>query len=420
MAHRINLAKNSFEDKLKILHEVGNELSLTSSVYELCRRAVELGRNRLGFDRLSTWFVDQDAKSITGSFGVDEKGRLREEAGERVPIDSDPIVREIRADKAHSILRTGVPLRDNSGKVVGEGSHIVAAIWNGKEVIGYVSTDNLLKHARLTEGDRELVERFASTFGHLYSLKRTEEALQAAYNRLKEIQDQLIQAAKMEVVGGLASGVAHEVKNPLAVILQGIEYLSKKVGPKDEKSHAALLRMRIAVTKADAIIKGLLDFSSAAEVDLAPQDLNIVIEESLFLITYELNRYHIEIIKDLKKGIPKVRIDRNRIEQVLLNIFLNAVNHMPKGGRLTIKTYSAAAGKNKKEVFAEIEDTGPGIPPNIMKKVFDPFFTTRRGIGGTGLGLTIAKNIVEMHKGTITIENRKGGRGTRVTLMFGA
>ncbi len=410
------MAEEHFEKKLRVLHEISNELSLTPSVHDLCCRAVELGRSRLGFDRMSTWFVDKDPKYIVGSFGVDEKGRIREETEERVAIGGDPVMKQISAEKAHSILCPDVPLRDNSGKAVGQGSHIIAAIWNGKEIVGYLSTDNLLKHVPLTEHDRDFVELFASTFGHLYSLKRTEEELRAAYDRLKEVQDQLVQAAKMEVVGGLASGVAHEVKNPLAIILQGIDYLAKKVKAKDENSHAALMRMRIAVKKANAIIKGLLDFSFTTKLDFTSQDLNEVIEAALLLVSYEIGKYHIEVVKEFKKDIPEVKIDKNKAEQVFINIFLNAINHMPKGGQLTIRTYTTVT--DKKMVCADIEDTGPGIPANILDKVFDPFFTTRRGLGGTGLGLTITKSIIEMHKGKITVENKKDGHGVKVSLMF--
>ena len=408
-----------FEDSLKVLHDIGNELLLASSVNDLCRRAVELGRRELGFDRISTWFVDKDPKYMVGSFGVDEKGRIRNEVGERVAIDSDPVMKQIRGDKARSVLCHDVSLRDNSGKIIGRGSHIVTAIWNGREIVGYLSTDNLLKRASFTEHDRELVELFASTFGHLYSLKLTEEKLKHAYDRIKDVHDQLVQAAKMEVVGGLASGVAHEVKNPLAVILQGVDYLSKKVKDKDESSHATLLRMRIAVRKANMIIKGLLDFSATTKLDIAPHGLNKVIEDALLLISHELTKCHINITRDLRKDIPDVKIDKNKIEQVLINIFLNATNFMPKGGDLTIRTYSSLVSK-KKLVFVEIEDTGPGIPSAILGKVFDPFFTTRRGVGGTGLGLTIVKNLMDMHKSKVTIENRKNGHGVTATLIFKA
>ena len=402
-----------------MLHKVGNELSLASSAHDLCRRAVLLGRSCLGFDRLSTWFVDSDPKFIIGSFGVDEKGRLREETLERVATDSDPVVKQIRADKVHSVLRKDVSLRDHSGKVVGQGSHIVAAIWNGKEVVGYLSVDNFLRQEQLTEHDREIVELFASTFGHLYSLKKTEEALHLAYDRLKDVQDQLIQAAKMEVVGSLATGVAHEVKNPLAVMLQGVDYLSKKIKPKDERGHAALLHMRLAVKKADIIIKGLLDFALVSKLDFTSGNINNVIDASLVLINYELDNHHIKVKRDFENNIPEVKIDKNKIEQVFINIFLNAVNHMQKGGELTIKTYSNTAAK-KKKVFVEIEDTGTGIPEKVLSKVFDPFFTTRRGAGGTGLGLTIAKSIIDMHKASVIISNKNGGHGAKVVLTFKA
>jgi signal transduction histidine kinase len=413
------LTENKLEKKLRVLHEVGNELSVTSSMDELCRRAVELGRNRLGFDRISTWFVDEDPRYIVGSFGVDEKGRLREEADEKVLIDSDPMFKALGADKAHSLLRMNVPLRDNSGKAIGRGSHIIATIWNGKEIVGYLSADNLLKKEPLNEQDRELVELFASTFGHLYSLKLAEDKLKNAYARLKEMQYQLIQAAKMEVIGSLASGVAHEVKNPLAVILQGTDYLVKKIRAKDENAHAAIMRMRIAVKKADVIIKGLLDFSSMTKLDYAECDLSKTIDQALLLVNYEISKSGIEIVRDYKKVIHDVRIDKNKIEQVLINIFLNAANQMPKGGRLTIKT-SPASLDTKKAVLIEIEDTGPGVPAGMVNKLFDPFFTTRRGVGGTGLGLTIAKNIIDMHKGSISIENRKDTHGVKVSLVLRA
>lgn len=415
----MDMKKIAFEKKLRILHELGNELSLTKSVKELCRLAVELGRNRLGFDRLSTWFVDpNDPNFIVGSFGVDEKGRIREEALERVTIDEDPAMKQIHADMAHSVLRNGVPLRDNSGKAVGRGSHIIAAIWNGKEVVGYLSTDNLLKGKSFTEHDRELAELFASTFGHLYSLKKAEEALHTAYTHLRTVQSRLIQAAKMEVVGGLATGVAHEVKNPLAIMLQGIDYLSKKVKAEDENDTMILHRMRGAVKKADNIITGLLDFSTWSELKFVSHNLNAVIEASLLLVRHEIDSCKINVTKEFTKKLPRVKIDKNKIEQVFVNIFLNAIHYMPDGGRLSIRTYGNGVEGPEAAVFVEIEDTGQGVPKNILNRVFDPFFTTRRGSGGTGLGLSIARNIMDMHKGRIGIENVRRGHGAKVTLTF--
>lgn len=414
------MAKKTFEERLRILHEVGNVLSRTRSIDDLCLNVVKLGRERLGFDRLSIWFVDKDPNYVVGSFGIDENGRIREETNERVTIDSDPLTRHIRINRLHSTLQPNVPLRDHNGNIVGRGTHIVAAIWNGEEVIGYLSTDNLLVKEALDERDRELLELFASNFGHLFSLKKTEEALQKAYTQLKEIQYQLIQAAKMEVVGGLASGVAHEVKNPLAIILQGVEYLAQKIGSSDENNYMTLQRMKGAVKRANDIIKGLLDFAILSRLEFTSEDLNLVAEDSLLLVRHELDKYHVEVIREFDKNLPRVTVDRNKIEQVFVNLFLNAVHHMHGGGQLKIKTRSEHSPQDGKAVFVEVEDTGSGIAENVLDKIFDPFFTTRRGDGGAGLGLSIVRNIIDMHNGKIAIGNKKEGHGARIVLMFKA
>jgi len=409
--------KSAFAKKLRILNEVGNELALSKSVRELCRRMVRSGRSRLGFDRISTWFIGKNPKFIIGSYGVDEKGRIREETGQRVRIDADKTVKEIHDKKMRSILKNNVALCDNSSTMVGTGSHMLAAIWDGKKVIGYISTDNLLNRKRFTKDDRELFELLAATFGHLYSLKRTEEALVSAFEKVKDTRSQLIQAAKMEVVGSLASGVAHEVKNPLAVILQGIDYISKKVSGSDPNGHDVLRRMRNSVKKADCIIKGLLDFSILTELEFIPQDIHSIVERSLRLLSYEIDKYNILVHRRFAKDLPDVRLDKNKIEQVLVNILLNAINGMHEGGEILIRTYIKGHGRSKK-LCLEIEDNGPGIPESIIGKIFDPFFTTRRAIGGTGLGLTIAHNIMEMHKGKIFMDNKEDGRGVRATILF--
>lgn len=403
----------TFEERLRILHDVGNELSRAKSVDDLCRSVVEAARNRLGFDRLSIWFVDADPDYLKGSFGVNENGDIREELGNRILIDSDPITKELREKRLHSVYYPDLPLRDQGGKVVGHGPHITAAIWNGEEVIGYIFTDNFLKKEPLTERDAEILELFASTFGHLYSLKKAEE-------ELKGMQDQLIQTAKMKVVGSLASGVAHEVKNPLAIIQQGIDYVSEKVQKKDENVRLTLQRMRGAIKRADDIIKGLLDFSAMAKLEHRPENLNVIADQALLLVKHEIDRAGIDVLEDFEEDLPWIRLDKNKIEQVFVNIFLNAVHHMKEGGKLTLRTRLKNSAEGDDVILVEIEDTGTGIPANIIDKIFDPFFTTRRGEGGTGLGLSIARSIIEMHNAKIDIGNREDGHGAKVTLTFKA
>ncbi|MDD5347882.1 MAG: ATP-binding protein, partial [Candidatus Omnitrophica bacterium] len=283
----------------------------------------------------------------------------------------------------------------------------------------------------------ELIETIKRLKSEIDKRTRAESELQKAFDRLKETQAQLIQAEKMETVGRLASGIAHEVKNPLAILLQGIEYLSKKIGPTDENTASVMLDMAEAVNRADAIIKGLLDFSSVSQIEKRPLGIEGVIDKALLLVKHQFDKYHIEVIKTVPAGLPPVTVDRNKLEQVFINLFENAVHAMEAGGRLAVAARVErvtlpcdGAGKRREDCFKPgdevveitVEDSGTGIPEQFVSKVFDPFFTTKRSRGGTGLGLSIVRNIIETHKGTIRIANKDGteGTGVRVTIVLKA
>jgi PAS domain S-box-containing protein len=260
--------------------------------------------------------------------------------------------------------------------------------------------------------------------------KRAEEELRAA-------ELQLIQSAKLESVGQLAAGVAHEVKNPLGIIQQGVGYLGKKmVGPDVETMTLVLQKMDNAVKRADRVIGGLLDFSASSALEMQSTDLNAVVEESVLLVKHELVKARVTVVKGLGGDLPALKMDRQKIEQVFVNLFINAIHAMPGGGRLTIKTGTKSLDEigldcgrwntdppqsellpQNSVVVVEVEDTGTGIPEDKLDRIFDPFFTTKQPGQGTGLGLSVTRKIMELHGGTISISNRKEG-GVRVTLLF--
>jgi PAS domain S-box-containing protein len=265
-------------------------------------------------------------------------------------------------------------------------------------------------------------------------LRKAHADLRKSHGDLKAAQLQLIQAAKMESIGTLAAGVAHEVKNPLAVMKMGVEYLTKIVPAPDENVTLVFTEMRDAIERADKVTRRLLDFSAAHQLDVQAEDLNRVLEGTLALLRHELNKQHIKLVTLFAPDLPKVSIEKNQIQQVFVNLLMNAVHAMEGGGTLTLRTSKTQlvrsqhgeGSRSSNQIFlgdtvvmTEIEDSGPGISPENLPKLFDPFFTTKPTGVGTGLGLSVSKKIVELHGGSMEIGNKPEG-GVRVAVMLRA
>ncbi len=250
--------------------------------------------------------------------------------------------------------------------------------------------------------------------------KCAHDLLRQAHEELLATQMQLIQAAKMQLVGQLAAGVAHEVKNPLAIALMGLEYLSRTVAAGDEHVGMVVRDTMDAILQADSVVRGLLDFSAPTTLDLKPQDLNAIVEHSLHVVRHEAQKWRVTSQMDLGPDLPHLPLDRSKIEQTLVNLCMNAIQAMPSGGILRVRTRARLLDAGVTEAIADVEDSGPGIRDEDLARIFDPFFTKRQQGKGTGLGLTVAKRIVELHGGTIGISNRpEGGARVTVTLRTG-
>ena len=248
---------------------------------------------------------------------------------------------------------------------------------------------------------------------------------------LKATQLQLIQSEKLDSIGRMAAGIAHEVKNPLMMILTGTKILSKRLRGADESTHQILQDMMDAVDRADRIIGGLLSYSRDRGVDLAAADLNATVEQSLFLVKHELDKVRIAIVMDLDRSVPPLQLDAFKMQQVFINVLTNAIHAIGCDGEIRITTAldtrsahtfggsrpGGGAVAGARVAVVRIEDSGPGIPKEHLEKLFDPFFTTKPVGRGTGLGLPVCRQIVEMHGGTIDIGNRDGG-GARVTVTL--
>jgi signal transduction histidine kinase len=246
------------------------------------------------------------------------------------------------------------------------------------------------------------------------------DEVNAAHAELQRTQFQLIQAAKMESVGRLATGVAHEVKNPLMTLSLGADYfLHRKSENGDELQ--LVQDMKEAVHRASNVIDILLDYARPRPLERAMEDIAMVIETSLALVRHQLNSRQVTVVREFDPSLPPLALDRTRIEQVFVNLFLNAIQAMPAGGTLIVRTFpcspAAGASASATGVMVHVDDTGHGIKPENASRLFEPFFTTKPPGQGTGLGLAMARRIMEIHGGTIRLTNRAEG-GARVALQF--
>lgn len=276
----------------------------------------------------------------------------------------------------------------------------------------------------------------ASSYIHiakdLTERKKAEEEIKTAYDRLQETQEELIQAEKSDAIVQLAGGVAHEVKNPLAVIMQAAEYLEENVTSHKKDVKSSINIIIDSIKRADTIIRSLANFVRITELNVKPQDINPILIRSLTLIKHRTKLESVKIIKKLQKNLPKVLVDSAKMEQVFVNIFLNSIQAMPDGGEIFIHGYPAKlkelkgkVGRRASDYFRlgekaaviEIEDTGVGIPKKNRRKLFSPFFTTKGPRGGAGLGLSVTKNIVDMQRGMIEIQSEEG-KGTKVIITL--
>lgn len=226
-----------------------------------------------------------------------------------------------------------------------------------------------------------------------------------------ELENRLVQADKLSSIGLLAAGVAHEVNTPLAVISTYAQMLAKQVNGDQQKS-VMLEKIAKQTFRASEIVNSLLNFSRTSPTELTGVDLAKVIREVLSLIEHQFEKSKISIKVDMPVELPVIRGNAGKLQQVFLNLFLNARDAMEFGGELKVRAWT-----DRGIALIDIDDTGKGIPPENIQRIFDPFFTTKGAKKGTGLGLSVTYGIVQEHGGTIEVDSRLD-RGTRFRLSF--
>ncbi len=223
---------------------------------------------------------------------------------------------------------------------------------------------------------------------------------------LQDTQAGLIQAEKLSSLGQLAASIAHEVNNPLSGVLVYTQLLSKKINNGQFSKDTALQylgNMETELTRSTKLIRNLLDFGRQTPPALRETDINEVLERAVDLIVHSTKMQHIEVVKEYAAVLPRFSADPDQLLQVFINLILNSIQAMTEGGTLLLRT-----DVEKGQIRIDIQDTGCGITQENMRKLFTPFFTTKKEVKGVGLGLAVSYGIIQRHHGQITVKSKEG------------
>jgi len=270
------------------------------------------------------------------------------------------------------------------------------------------------------EGDLKAIEEqallYAKDLARIFIEKKEKQ------RQLELTQQQLERSARIALLGELAAGIAHEINNILTPAMGNLSILLMERSLLPEKVVKRLELIEESLVKASSMLQQVLDLSRKKAEKREPVDIGAILEQSLSLLKYKFMENRITVKQDLQPNLPKLRVDRSQMEQVFTNLSLNAVDAMDRGGALNIKTsyHVEEAGQRHPHVQILFEDSGCGIPPEAMERVFEPFYTTKEAGRGTGLGLFICYGIIEKHGGTIDVtSDPEAGSRFKICLPVG-
>jgi two-component system, NtrC family, sensor histidine kinase HydH len=428
---------------LSTLYQIDSAMMTTSSLKDLSQiilEAITLEEG-LGFNRAVLLMADEEKKflfpmawsiqmesgpaadsrrkDLSGSqltsFLVNQASRIRNTRQEtdkifkdlKIPLTKDAgiISRTFLEGRIFLVERAqeNSETNKNLAKQLNLDSFASIPVYAKDKVIGVIEVDNSLDKRPITEEDLYLLTMLANQAGLALENTRLYDFIEKTNDELKITREQLMESEKMVAIGEMASGLAHEIRNPLVSIGGFVRRLAKKFqGNGEARSY-----FQVIITEVERLEKTLneiVDFSQNPREKYKDWDLNRIVEEALALIQRELDENKIKIHKEWGK-IPEVFGDNRQLRHVFYNLFLNSSQAMPHGGVLTIRTF-LDQGSERSWVICEIKDSGGGVPPELLHNIFNPFFTTKAQ--GSGLGLSIVHKIVTRHNGKVDIDNRPG------------
>lgn len=300
-------------------------------------------------------------------------------------------------------------------------SAICVPISERNSKIGAILLESSRKEDCFSEENIPLLRAFADSIGLAITKLQSHQLLKEKYSRLEEntqtmavAYPQLLQSEKLATVGELASSIAHDINNPLMTIMARTDILLSRMDPRDPM-HKSIEVIEKQVDRIAKLVKGMLGFARMSRPEFKPHEINQVVSESILLTENHLKNKNIRLNKQLEPELPPVLADKNKLQQLFLNLTTNAAQAMTDGGTLEVSTGIGMDRMGKRSVVISFRDTGCGVETENLGKIFDSFFTTKET--GTGLGLTIARGIVDEHGGSISVESEIDV-GTTVTVLL--
>lgn len=311
------------------------------------------------------------------------------------------IINRRKDDRLYTEEMTVTPVRNKSGEI----THFIA-----------IKAD-ITERKRLQQG---LEQANLELEANGRKLEKALEEIIQKNEELKESQNQLIQSEKLAAIGVLSSGIAHEIKNPLAIIVLSIEELESLQDKLDEQSKSYISMIKRAADRANNVIIELLSFARVSDLKAEPTSLPELIQGAFVIIQNTAKFKGIQLEHNLKDQNIIVMGDKILLEQVFFNLLMNAIDSMERGGKVTVTALTRRAYSPQgetDEAVIEVKDTGCGIPPDVLPRIFEPFFTTKEQGKGTGLGLSTVYTLLKRHHGTISV-NSIVGEGTTFTVTL--
>ena len=248
----------------------------------------------------------------------------------------------------------------------------------------------------------DFIEERGERIGALLTMRDTES--------VRKIEDEIELSRRFAAIGRLTSGVAHEVKNPINAIVLHLEVLREKLPMLEPDSLRHLDVIASEIKRLDRVVQTLVDFTRPVELRLAETDLRRTLEDVVLLAIPDASQHGVQIVRQIAPEQLTVRIDSDLIKQALLNVVINGVQSMPNGGELKV-----VAGRDGDAIEVSVQDQGQGVPPDIRDKIFNLYFTTKKG--GSGIGLAMTYRVMQLHNGSIDFESRNGS-GTTFNLRL--